>query len=68
MWVVSLHLLSSSGAASVLSDGIINPNPFWLLKNLTRPVLRGTACGAGTDIWGCKSEGGKKGRSWATGK
>jgi len=40
------NLLSSTGAASVLSLGIMNPKPFWLLKNLTLPVLRAT----GADI------------------
>lgn len=38
--MVICNLLSSTGAASELSEGMIKPNPFWLLKNLTFPVLR----------------------------
>lgn len=34
------HLPSSEGEASVLSESMMKPNPFWLLKNFTRPVLR----------------------------
>jgi len=42
-----VDLLSSTGADSVLSDGMMKPKPFWLLKNLTLPVLR---LAAGTDM------------------
>lgn len=45
--MVICNLLSSTGAASELSEGMIKPNPFWLLKNLTFPVLRA----AGADMF-----------------